>query len=322
MTFDLLPAQHAPCASSLRCSVVDVTASPLVIRIFHGDGTLLGQKRFTDVTEASFEIAPYLRGLVDFQLPTETSSGIESAADRQLAIYLEAETPDERVQSPLLILRPADEESAKPALLTTLPRERLLAPGEWDELSFLVGSSPHPLKIVEYRRDGTIHDAVQMLPMAALWCYRVAADDYPEADTLLIDAGTLGTLRYTFLPAPEGSWRLAWQSHRGSLEHYTFPRVERVEQTIERNRAYGDKGHLVTSLEREERLILTSALEGEEWMQALAEILVAEHVWLLREGLYTEVDILTDEAEIARYGTLRSLTITLRSRLKNDLLWS
>lgn len=322
MTFHLLPTQHDPCFPTLRCGISEVTASPLTIRIRLGNGTLLGEKRFADVESVEFDIAPYLRRVTAFELPTTNTSGLETAADRHITLYLEAETSDQTLRSTLLMLRPSDEAVERPALLTTLPRQRLLAPGEWDELSFLVGSSPHPLKMVEYRRDGTIHDTTQILPQSALWRYRIAADDYPEADTLLIDAGTLGTLRYTMLPAAEGSCRLAWQSHCGSIEHYTFPRVERIVHRIERGRAYGPEGHLTTAIEREERLTLTSALESEEGITALAEILTAENVWLLREGSYTEVDILTEEAETYRYGTLRALTITLRSRLKNKLLWS
>jgi len=92
-----------------------------------------------------------------------------------------------------------------------------------------------------------------------LHVFRLDTRDFPEAETLTVDAGACGSVAYTVISAPTGARRLAWRSSAGGIEHYTFP-VEKSEsvETI-RQRAYGAEGHLVARTRAERRTVLVSA---------------------------------------------------------------
>lgn len=321
MTFSTLPTSYAPIGQPLWCSLSGVADPQVEVRILLSDDTLLGVKRFVGDASPTFDLAPYLRRVARFSPSGDRSTGVASAADRQLMIRLEAVSASAMISSPLMIFRPADVEEQPTALLTTLPTERLLAPDEWDELTFLA-DAPQPLRVVVTGRDGSTRVLSHVIPADTLALFHLAAADFPDADQLLVDAGACGAIHYTILPAAEGACRLAWASRRGSIEHYTFSVVQRVEFAVEKVRGYGEEGYCVGYCEAEERLVLQSALETDAMLNGLKELLQAEQVWLVQASGYERVDVLTEKAEIHRHGLLSSLTLTIRSTQKNKQLWN
>lgn len=321
MIFTLLPAAYAPIGAPLYCALGDVTTSMVEVRIILSPGILLGTKRMVGHTNPRFDIAPYLQGCLRFNLASDEATGAQVATDRQLVVHLEAEADGEVISSAPFLLRVACSEEPTSALLTCLPGNRLLAPAESDELTILA-DAPQPIRLVATGRDGSVTLQEYIIPAQSLWRFRIRAADFPDADTVLFDASPIGVIRYTMLDAPEGSCRLAWRNSRGGVDHYTFPIVERVTTTIEKERACNDIGVRVIRALGEEQIVLRSAYEQEEMMRGLKELLTAEEVWRVGKNGYEAIDVLTDEADIYHHGSLSTLVIKIRSTQKNKSLWN
>lgn len=321
MHFSTLPPAYAPIGQPLICTLTEISSPSVDVRILLSSGRLLGTKRFVKTGSASFDLAPYLRGQLRVTPSAEGATGVVAATDRQLMIYLEAESDEELITSAPFILRPALQSETPTALLTTLPTERLLAPDESDELLFL-SRTPQPLHVVVTGRDGSVTADTHIVPGSGLFRFTLRGADFATADHILIDGTPTGTIRYTMLPAPEGACRLAWLSERGSLEQYTFPLVERVACRVTKNRSYGAEGYTVQRAESEEQIQLRSALEGDEMLSALRGLLTAEQVWMRTAEGFVPIDVLSEEADIHRHGILSSLALTIRPTLKNTTLWS
>ena len=90
MTFSTLPTSYAPIGQPLWCSLSGVADPQVEVRILLSDDTLLGVKRFVGDASPTFDLAPYLRRVDRFSPSGDRSTGVASAADRQLMVRLEA----------------------------------------------------------------------------------------------------------------------------------------------------------------------------------------------------------------------------------------
>ena len=142
--------------------------------------------------------------------------------------------------------------------------------------------------------------------------FRLDTRDFPEAETLTVDAGACGSVAYTVIPAFSGARRLAWRSSAGGIEHYTFP-VEKSEsvETI-RQRAYG----------AERRTVLVSAYEPRATLEGLSEVLTSPDVWLAGDDGYTAVDVVTEKSVLHRHGAVTCLEIEIRPKRKTGMPWN
>ena len=152
--------------------------------------------------------------------------------------------------------------------------------------------------------------------------FRLDTRDFPEAETLTVDAGACGSVAYTVIPAFSGARRLAWRSSAGGIEHYTFP-VEKSEsvETI-RQRAYGAEGHLVARTRAERRTVLVSAYEPRATLEGLSEVLSSPDVWLAEDDGYTAVDVVTEKSVLHRHGAVTCLEIEIRPKRKTGMPWN
>ena len=248
MTFTQIPPEYAPLSGELRYTVTTQETATLDLRIADaGNGTLIGAKRFAGVTSASFDAAPYLRRTVAF-VPTTGSTGFRMADGRTVTAYIEAQAAQATgtaptVHSPLRTFLPCRTNVTAFALLTSMPLVRLISHGESDELTLF---SDEAVTVTVTAQSGTTTTAESYrTATGGLHVFRLDTRDFPEAETLTVDAGACGSVAYTVISAPTGARRLAWRSSAGGIEHYTFP-VEKSEsvETI-RQRAYGAEGHLV-----------------------------------------------------------------------------
>lgn len=264
MTFTQIPPEYAPLSGELRYTVTTQETATLDLRIADaGNGTLIGAKRFAGVTSASFDAAPYLRRTVAF-VPTTGSTGFRMADGRTVTAYIEAQAAQATgtaptVHSPLRTFLPCRTNVTAFALLTSMPLVRLISHGESDELTLF---SDEAVTVTVTAQSGTTTTAESYrTATGGLHVFRLDTRDFPEAETLTVDAGACGSVAYTVISAPTGARRLAWRSSAGGIEHYTFP-VEKSEsvETI-RQRAYGAEGHLVARTRAERRTVLVSAYE-------------------------------------------------------------
>ena len=320
MYFSSIPEAYAPVGAQLRYTLTGGSTDETVVRILADGDRLLGTKRFTEPHPISFDAAPYLRNAFRFT-PQRGRSGVFTAADRLLNVVVEASCGGETIRS---LARPcvaADCPFARPSLLTVMPANRLLTPDGCDELTLFATG---PLRITVTAEQGdTLSAESYAVPTAGLYGFRVAAADFAGAERLTVDLGACGSVSYTVLPAPDGARTVAWRSRAGSIEHYTFPVVQRVERRIAKRRACGAEGLLTHAVTHEERVELQAAYEVPEVCAALADLLAAEQVWWLDEAaLYRPIDVLTEQCELHRHGSMRAPVITVRSTLQHDSPWS
>ena len=106
------------------------------------------------------------------------------------------------------------------ALLTSMPLVRLISHGESDELTLF---SDEAVTVTVTAQSGTTTTAESYrTATGGLHVFRLDTRDFPEAETLTVDAGACGSVAYTVISAPTGARRLAWRSSAGGIEHYTL----------------------------------------------------------------------------------------------------
>lgn len=116
-----------------------------------------------------------------------------------------------------------------------MPLVRLISHGECDELTLF---SDEAVTVTVTAQAGTTATAESYrTATGGLHVFRLDTRDFPEAETLAVDAGACGSVAYTVIPAFSGAQRLAWRSSAGGIEHYTFPieKSESVETTRQRH---------------------------------------------------------------------------------------
>lgn len=325
MTFTQIPQEYAPLGGELRYTVTMPETATLDLRIADaGNGTLVGAKRFAGATSASFDAAPYLRRAVKF-VPTTGSTGFRMADGRTVLAYIEAKTAeaadaDPAVHSPLRTFLPCRASVTAPALLTSMPLVRLISHGECDELTLFTDAA---CTVTVTAQSGTTVTAESYrTAQGGVHIFRLDTRDFPEAETLTVDAGACGTVAYTVIPAVCGARRLAWRSSAGGIEHYTFPIEKSESVTTARQRAYGTEGHLAASAGTERRTVLVSAYEPRTTLEALSEILSSPDVWLAGDDGYTAVDVVTEKSALHRHGAVSCLEIEIRPKRKPGMPWN
>lgn len=322
-------------------------------------GALLGAKRFAGAGQVACDVAPFLRAAVRFA-PTTGGTGFRPADDRLVAVAVEAFAigtgasdaasreddgdaapgsataggqqagripssggPEAEPAATAAVRRflPCAAAVAAPALMTSMPRERLIAPGESDELT-LLADAPLVVTLTAVRAGGGREVRTYRSAAAGLQLFRFDARDFPGAERATVDAGPCGTVSYALLPAPEGAQRLAWRTAEGSVEHYTFPIVRTRRVRVDRERVRGPEGIRSAAVRAERRTTVESAYEASAMLGALAGLLAAPQAWAAEPEGYRPVDIVTEEAVVHRHGTLSSFEATFRSTAETPQPWN
>ena len=326
MQFSLIPPENSPLGGAIRYEVRHNTAEDIDVQLLDATtGVTLAAKRFASVTSAGFDAAPALRRCLRYA-PEAGATGFLSAADRHLKVTARAlltnhqdiaETADIRTFLPGTRIPEGSE------ILTSMPLGRLIPEGACDELTLF---SEEKCSLTVSAVSAVSADSVTAenyaSPNSGLQVFRLDTRDFPGAETILVDAGACGTVSYTVVPAREEAVRLAWRSREGSIEHYSFPIVESATHHTDKVRAEGADGVVVTAAKSDFRARLVSAYESRGVLEALAGIIDAPEVWIVKEEGYEPVDVTTDEATIHRHGTMSCLEIDIRSTRKNAITWN
>lgn len=323
MQFSLIPPENSPLGGAIRYEVRHNTAEDIDVQLLDATtGVTLAAKRFASVTSAGFDAAPALRRCLRYA-PEAGATGFLSAADRHLKVTARAlltnhqdiaETADIRTFLPGARIPEGSE------ILTSMSLGRLIPEGACDELT-LFSEEKCSLTVSAVSADSVTAENYAS-PNSGLQVFRLDTRDFPGAETILVDAGACGTVSYTVVPAREEAVRLAWRSREGSIEHYSFPIVESATHHTDKVRAEGADGVVVTAAKSDFRARLVSAYESRGVLEALAGIIDAPEVWIVKEEGYEPVDVTTDEATIHRHGTMSCLEIDIRSTRKNAITWN
>ena len=197
---------------------------------------------------------------------------------------------------------------------------RTISPGESDELTLLCDEAC-TITVTAQAGDSATAESYRTKSGGVL-VFRLDTRDFPDAETLTVDAGKCGSVTYTVVPAVSGGRRLAWRSSAGSIEHYTFPIEKSVTAETVKDRAYGTDGHLTAAARTERRTTLVSAYETRAVLEALSEITASPEVWLAEGGGYTPVDVTTPAAVVHRHAAVNCLEIEIRSKHKTRMPWN
>ena len=269
---------------------------------------LLGAKRYAEASEAQADAASIVQRHIRFA-PEAGRTGFIAAKDRRRAVKAEAAAGTETATSGICIYHAGDGTAEAPALLTTLPLQRLIGPDECDEITLLTTNTPR-MRVRATGPAGTT-ERNYTTPNTTLHVFRLAAADFPEAERIELATDEGLTVSYTVLAPPKGSRRVAWRTRAGSLEHYTFPTETETTVKTTKKRIRTPEGPATLTTESERRLRLRSAYETREMLEALAEIMEAPQVWLAEEAGYTPVVAATDEATVHRHGVMSLLELEI-----------
>lgn len=319
MHFTSLPEAYAPLGAALRYTLANPSGSNVHLAIRRDDGTLLGTKRFVSTTQCSFDIAPMLHDQIEMR-PLALDSGFYSGAHRCLTIEVEASNDDEIILSERRTFLASSKAVEVPALLTTLPTKRVITPDGYDELTLVCEVPIEAVVTSTVGHHTAIESFVSSTHGVQLFCLR--ASDFPRAERIEVQIPSIGTIEYTVTPSIEGMQHLAWRSSAGSIEHYTFPTIETVNLEATKSYHCSSSGRKARCSAIEERMQLHSNFETPAMMRALAELLTSEQVWRLCDESYEAIDVVTLAAELHRHGSLRRLSIEIRSTLNNQSLWN
>lgn len=314
MEFISLPARYTTIDSDIAFTLQLDEPGDIDIRIRNlTTQQILGGKRFINVSKASFNSAPRLRSLLSFS-PSTGSTGFKLPDDRTIMIQLEVLRPGSdtvELLSPTRYYIPGDPGRLMDQFMTTMPHERLIPAGTADELTLYINGKTASITVTATNRDTTITETYSSA-RRDFQIFRLDTRDFPGCDSITVNAGICGTIVYTVVPSLQETVRLAWRTHAGSIEHYSFPKILSTTLLADKRRSEGSDGHLVTAAETSRQTTLLSAFERPEVLEALAELISARAVWIADAESYTPVDILSDQVVVQRYGSLSALELTFR----------
>ncbi len=278
------------------------TSTDIVLDIESAEsGESLGVKKFYSSTSAKLNVAPMLFesmlpdvGNIEFTTTLSQAEGFP-----KISLSVGSESCDERVfcysQQPL----------SAPAVVTTMPLNRLLRAHEVDLITFIANEGStikYILSAVAQAGGAEIELASEeVVASGSAMQISIAADDFIEEYstlycTLYCDGDILAKCGYTLGDSLLQTYRVAWISSKGSIEHYSFPAIT--------SRSYLNSGATVRSL----RSAYGTAAE----VEALSEILSSPKVWRADGDEYREVEVLTKEQQILSEGVLAVAQIEIR----------
>ena len=286
MTFTQIPQQYAPLGAEAIYAVENPAGGDLDIRIADERGATLGALRFAAAATARFDAAPALRRALRF-IPLVGNTGFYAATGRVVKAAVTAGAAGTlpegtEATAPARTFLPGREAAEAPALLTTLPRRRIIPEGACEEAD---PADRRRRRSSGDGPDGRFADGGELLrPDVGTAAVPHRHARLPGAETLSIDFGEIGTVEYTVVPAVREAVRLAWRSSAGSVEHYRLPGRAGGDEKHQKRRACGPEGHVVVPQRSERRTALASAYETPEMLEALAELTETPEVWIAGGG--------------------------------------
>ncbi len=302
--FTNIPNNYSSMWGEIIFEYASTTDSDIVINIYDTQTSdQLGVKKFYSTSSAKINIAPLLFDSI-FPSPQLSNTNLVNNPSVGFArIKLEAggEASDQ------LTFTYAKEQVTPPAVLSTMPKERMLYSGENDQIVVIAPAGT------------TISYALHLYPIGSevssnpiygicstdggVRLFTIHADQYnglygAAKIVFSCDGEEFGTIDYTLSAESSTGYRVAWLSSQGSIEQYTFPII------VSKLRQSSD---VVTKS-------LRSAYGTEDEIEALSELVSSAKVWHADSsgGTYTAIEVLTTEQYIRREGVLMIANIEIQ----------
>lgn len=323
-SFTQIPQAGAPLGEPVLYAVAGDSSGEIRLRLLTGAGEQLCAKCFCETGQATADMAPALRRRLRFGAPSGRT-GFRSPADRFLEAYAEAritlaEGETRYATAPMRRFLPCAAAPDVPSLLTTMPFERLIGPGERDELTLITaGTCRVTVRAAEQGRLRELHFSDEG---SGLHLFEVDLSDFPDAERLEVEAEGCPAIGYTPVNDTAEAVRLAWRTEQGSVEHYTFPVRSHTTLEVRRRRTASTAGIRTAGVSAQRTTTLVSACELPPVADALEGLLRAPQVWQADGDRYWEVEVMTDRAELHRRKGLCTLEVTIRPTLHEARPWS
>lgn len=201
-----------------------------------------------------------------------------------------------------------------------MPLVRLISHGECDELTLF---SDEAVTVTVTAQAGTTATAESYrTATGGLHVFRLDTRDFPETETLAVDAGACGSVAYTVIPAFSGARRLAWAQQRG--RDRTLHLSDRKVGVRRNNQATGIRSRRASGRPNPYRKADGTRVGlrtpgGPR--RAFRSPLLAD-VWLAGDDGYTAVDVVTEKSVLHRHGAVTCLEIEIRPKRKTGMPWN
>lgn len=287
----------------------------ITISIYNADESeLYGTKRLYDASSVTVNIAPIIR---NFAIPSAIKSSVgfvESLNSGFVSVFVEEQLGDTTDCRTFLY---SHSDSTESEILTSMPLERTVAKGESElvtircekgsmliarlayypynsqsslmEASYQLDSAESGVAIFNFELESSLLEGE--LSGVALESITLTIEEYMEDESI----NQLSMINYIVINPPATPTRLAWISTAGSIEHYTFPIIDKI----------------LRSVDGEVSISLSSALEPVTMRSSLSEIISSPRVWLDHGDSYEQVSIGSEDIEIANLRELERVSLTI-----------
>ncbi len=308
--FESIPANFSSLFSELNYTFVTSESRDITLSICDAHSQqLCGSKRVYGSCTATVNIAPIIR---EYALPVvaKSQSGFtESYNAGVIAVVVEEEQGESAESRTFLLARGCTQEGE---ILTTLPMDRTIVSGESDMITIRCQQGASlTARVSYYAYQGDESILVQSFQIddveSGVAIFNFLMDDQlssVELESVRVEfeqvdsdgvSSELGRINYIVIDPPQTPLRLAWISSAGSIEHYTFPKIDKI----------------IRGVDAKLQLSISSALETSAVRRTLSEILCSQRVWLDRGDSYEQVGVVSTTIEIAKVRELERMSIVI-----------
>ncbi len=250
-------------------------------------------KKLYDMSEATINIAH----VVANKFMTAPSSGVSSLVTPESGYGLVKLWCGEESSAAQYFVA-AQAELPEVGVLTSMPMSRIISYGESDEI--WIRTHEGALVEIEVKAISEGDVVSTLFEHTTQECgfvrFRLSTEDFGAYTKLVkvivaCDDVVLSEVDYYYIPKVKGAVRIAWIGSYGGVEHYTFPVTNTLTKFKSGVRQYE----------------IESAYEPQWVVDALSEILSSEKIWIVEDGVYSQVEMLSDSVVVNSNGELSTV---------------
>ncbi len=315
MKFTSIPDNGSPWSDELIYSIDSEVDTPtnLVVDIRDIDNNIsLGRCRLYNVTTASVNIAPYLRSTKNLEIRESGSlMAYISPAARNIGVLANGYASEQRTFFRTTL------DCNKERVLSLIATPQVISLGEQIRLTVFAKEN---IRVTVDAYSSRMHLGSQELSQhtygnpieIVVPTAEMSSDTERIVVTIYSDNGGLQRTTYCVVKRDLSAHRLMWYNRLGGVECYTFPRSMRTSYIAKCSKAIGTSGYPLDVCQTEQHYRLTSAIEVEEEMNRIAEIIFSPVVFELNGESVEPVELTTRELRFDSHGAMRQLSIDIR----------
>lgn len=307
-----IPKDFTPIHRGLIFCVESDDVADLEIKILNAESqNVAGTKRFTAVTEAVIDIAPYITRFTAMRQPLIGSSRLEELPSDSYYIIA---TDGQNSETSDVVIVSCNLDTPQQGVNTVMPLPRNIVYGEQDDVRLQAPILSTVVAEVVSDRGESL--TLELLSGSGAVVLHLSTEDFSPLTksltvTLYFNDILNQSFTYSIIPQYGGSQRVAWVSQSGTIERYTFPVIESQELTVNRH-AVTHSGNLKQTVRytTKRTYTLNSECENTKTIESLSAIIAAERVWFENGGELTEVSVEQNSVVTHSFGKVGSVSLT------------